>query len=365
MAAPAAEGRSEPLRRRGLMLPFFLVGAAFGAAEIVVESVLDSLFTTLNIHSQGQAVVSLYNTIDATIGVALVPFALFLAFYLLASRRETDLRRSYLSIVVSIFVGTVVVFLPVEAARAFSGTPSPGFTVVGAAIGSVGGSINSSLNHAFVGFSAVFLWHSMHKTTSTGHSESPVKPHGLEDLSIVGVVMAAVYVWEYLARAYYTMYPLGVSNQLATVLASLLGAASPDYYAIAIWQQLLLLTALPFAFYFLIARQQELNPFAQGRKIAIILFIWGLFLRSIQPFFYIYFARLFDPNAFPSATLGSAFAEEFVPVNFLGIVASSSVFLFLGITALAFAFFSLGEGRSSPAPPAVAPPLPPQLTGEP
>lgn len=343
MASLAAAGAME-LRQSRLMPRFVLLAAVFGAAELALEWIPQYLFTNLSINSQGPAVIALYDFLDASLRVALVPFALFVAFYFLASRDQVDLRRSFFSVALSIFVGTVIVFLPVGVGRMLSGPPPPGFTDAEAVIQSIGSSLGSSLNHAFIGFSAVFLWQFIHRPPGTqSYLESKGKLHGLEDLSIVGVVLIGIYVWEYLARAYDALYPLGAANQVATFFASLLDAGSHDFYTVAIWQQVLLLLVLPFILFFVIARQQRLNPYVQGRRIAVIFFVWGLFLRTVPPYFYVYFARLFDPNAFPSATLGSTFADELVLTNLMGIVASTFTFLFLGITAVVLAFYSQKE----------------------
>ena len=351
MAPLAATGQVE-VRQRSLLLPFVLLGAAFGVAEFLVELLPQYLFTSLGIDTQAPAVMSFYDLLDAAVRVALVPLALFLAFYLLASRKDINLGGSYFPILLSIFVGTMIVFLPVGVGRVLSSPPPPGFTGAEAVVQSIGASVGSSLNHAFIGFCAVFLWQMVNKPPRiSSYVESTEKLHGLEDLSIVGVVMVVVYLWEYLARAYDAIHPVGGANELAGLFASVLGAGSPSFHAVAIWQQILLLLILPFALYFLIARYQKLNPFVQGRKILAIVFVWGLFLRTVPPFFYFYFTRLFDPNAFPSVTLASTFADEFVPTNLIGILSASFTFLFLGITAVVFAFFSNQKKTKPPQAP--------------
>jgi len=357
MASLAEVGHEERPSRR-LMLPFVLVAAAFGAAEYVVESIPGFLFVRLNVDSQSPSVLALYNTVDAGVRVTLVPFALFLAFYLLAARSDIDLRRSYFAIALSVFVGTVVVFLPIDLGQAATTTPLPGFTPLEAAVESIGGAFGSSLSHAFIGFSAVFLWQFVNRPPGSSlSSETAESLHGTEDVSIVGVVMVAVYVWEYLAQAYQAVYPLGANNQLATIFASALGAGSPLFYTFAIWQQAVLLMVFPFALFFFISRRQGLNPFVQARKIAVVVFLWGLFLRTFTSFFYVYIARLFDPNAFQGATLASTLAGELVPMSLLGIVASTFDFLFLGMTAVAFGFYSRMETDEAPNLPAAPAPV--------
>ena len=357
MASQAEMGHEEP-PVRGLMLPFVLLAAVFGAVEYVIESIPGFLFVRLQIDSQSPSVLALYNNIDAAVRVTLVPFVLFLAFYLLARRSGIDLRRSYLAVALSIFVGTALVFLPIDIGQSAVSTPLPGFTPLEAAVESVGGAFGSSLNHAFIGFSAVFLWGFINRPPGSRDLEPTEVLHGTEDVSIVGVVMVAVYVWEYLAQAYQAMYPLSSSNELATIFASVLGGGSPLFYTFAIWQQAVLLMMLPFALFFLIARRQGLNPYVQGRKIAVVILLWGLFLRAFTSFFYVYIARVFDPSAFPGATLASTLAGEFAPMDLLGIVASTLNFLFLGITAVVFAYYSRGGSETAPSQvPAASAPL--------
>jgi hypothetical protein len=340
----------EPSERRHL-LPFALLAAVFGVAELITESIPPYLYSSLSIASKGATFFVLYDILNDLLRFALVPFALFFAFYVLASKRDIDLRRLYLAIGVSIFLGTMVVFLPAGVARVVTAPPPPGFTLGQVVFQSIGASFGSSLNHAFIGFSGLFFWQMIHKPPSiSGYTETSGKLHGLEDLSIVGVLLTAVYFWEYLARAYQAMYPLGASNQIATIFASMLGAGSSNFYAIAVWQQALLLLVLPFLVYFLIARHQRLNPFVQGSKIIVIVFVWGLFLRTVPPFFYVYFARFFDPNAFPSVSLASTFANELAPTNLIGILGASLSFLFLGLTAVVFAFLENQENAQSLAP---------------
>jgi len=345
MAGSAESGHEERPSRR-LMLPFVFVAAAFAAVEYVVEQIPGFLFVRMNLDSQSQSVIALYNTVDSGVRVALVPFALFLAFYLLAARSDPDLRKSYFAIAFSIFIGTLLVFLPVEVVQAATSKPLPGFTPSEAVLESIGGALGSSLSHWFIGFSAVFLWQFVKRPTDSSlHSEPAQRLHGTEDVSIVGVVMVAVYVWEYLAEAYQAMYPIAASNQVATVFASLLGAGSPLFYTFAIWQQAVLLMVLPFALFFFISRREMLDPFVQGHKVAVVILLWGLFLRTFTSYFYVYFARIFDPNAFPGATLASTLAGEFMPMNLLGVIASTLDFLFLGITAVAFGFYSRTDSK--------------------
>src|SRR5271155_4756006 len=110
MASATGVGHGEPRQGR-ILLPFLLVAAAFGVAEYVIESIPGFLSSRLDIASRGASAVSLYGSLDAVLRVSLVPVALFLAFYLLAPRADVDLRRSYVAIALSIFVGTVVVFI--------------------------------------------------------------------------------------------------------------------------------------------------------------------------------------------------------------------------------------------------------------
>lgn len=343
MASSAEMGREER-PSGGLLVPFVLLAATFGAVEYLIESIPGFLFVRLQIDSQSPSVLALYNTVDAAVRVTLVPFTLFLAFYVLARRSGVDLRGSYFAVALSIFVGTVLVFLPIDIGQAAVSTPLPGFTRLEAAVESAGGAFGSSLNHAFIGFSAVFLWRFISRPPGSRDFDPGHGLHGTEDVSIVGVVMVAVYVWEYLAQAYQAMYPLSSSNELATVFSSVLGGGSPYFYTFAIWQQAVLLMVLPFALFFLIARRQGLNPFVQGRKIAAAVLLWGLFLRTFTSFFYVYIARIFDPSAFPGATLASTLAGELTPMSLLGILASTLNFLFLGVTAVAFAYYSRDHG---------------------
>ena len=351
MASSADAGPEEGPSRR-LILSFVVFAAVFAAAEYVVERIPGFLFVRLNVDSQSPSVLSLYYTVSSGLRVAMVPFALFFAFYLLASRSDLDLRRSYFAVAVSILVGTLLVFLPVELVESVTSKPLPGFSPSGAALESIGGAFGSSLSHSFIGFSAAFLWQYLAWRGSTPRPQATARRlHGTEDVSIVGVVMVAVYVWEYLAQAYQAMYPLGANDELAAFFASLLGGGSPFFYPFAIWQQALLLTVLPFVLFFLIARKERLDPFVQGRRIALVVFLWGLFLRTFTSFFYVYIARIFDRNAFPGATLASTMAGELVPMNLFGVIASTFDFLFLGITAVAFAFYMRRDSGEALPPP--------------
>ena len=163
----------------------------------------------------------------------------------------------------------------------------------------------------------------------------------------VGVVILVVYVWQYLAQAYQATYLLGVRSEPAVLLASLLGGGSSLYYTVAVWQQTLLLMVFPFVLYFLVARREALNPFVQGRKIALSILLWAVFFRVFTSYFYIYFARMFDPQAFPGQTIVSTISSEFVPMNLIPIVASTAAFVFLGMTAVVFGFFSREAATST------------------
>src|ERR1700731_816503 len=104
MASLSAAGHLELEQpRSGLMLSFVLLAAVLAAAEFAVGLVPQYLFVSLGIDSRGPPYTSPYDLLDAVLRFTLVPLALFLAFYLLASRRDIDLRRSYLSIALSIF----------------------------------------------------------------------------------------------------------------------------------------------------------------------------------------------------------------------------------------------------------------------
>jgi hypothetical protein len=350
MTSASEVAREEPRARR-VILPFLLVAAAFGVVEYVVESIPGFLSNSLDVNSRGASAVSLYHTLDAIVKVSLVPVALFLAFYFLAARGDLDLRRSYFAVALSIFAGTLLVFVPIDVGQIATGTPLPGFTSAEAVVVSISDAISSSLNHAFIGFSAVFLWQLVAKPPSSasylGRKEGL---HGTEDISIVGVVILVVYIWEYLAQAYQATYLLGVRNEPAAVIASLLGAGSPIYYTVAVLQQTLLLMVFPFVLYFLVARNEGLNPFVQGRKIALSILLWAVFLRVFTSYFYVYFARLFDPAAFAGQTIVSTISSEFVPMNLIPIAASTLAFLFLGMTAVVFGFYSRESAKEAVTP---------------
>ncbi len=337
-ASAKADGQTQR-KLRTIILPYAIVAAAFGAVEYVLDLVPGSV---LGVQSP------YYDVVDAAARAVLVPFALLATFYVLARRTQPDPRLSHIAIAASIFLGTLLVFVPVDLGRQITGTPLPGFTIGQTEIISIGDAVSSSINHVFIGFFAVFLWELLERPPSISSAGAL---HGTEDVSLVGVVMVGVYAWEYLAQAYQSTYQLGVGNVLASSLASVLGAGSPAYYVVAIWQQIVLLMLLPFALFFLLAYKERLNPFVQSRKIMATILLWSLFLRAFTSYFYVYFVQLLKPGALAGQSFAATLASELNGPSLIGILVSTLGFLFLGFTAIVFGYYARERsGKAEEAP---------------
>jgi hypothetical protein len=341
MASVAEVG--SPSRGR-FFLSYAAVAAAFGVAEYVLEMVPRAIYNSFHYPTW---VLGLAN---ATVRSLLVPFALFLVFYLLAERRRVSLAASRFGVGLSIFLGTLLIFIPVDMGQVVSGTTLPGFTVFEAAVIAVGQAVSASLNHFFIGLSGVLLWQVTSRQPDIEGYLVRKRLHGTEDVSIPGVIMVIVFAWQYLAEAYQATYQAHPSHQgLVAAIALLLGGGTSVYYSIETLQQIILLQALPFFLYFFVARLEGLNPFVQWQKIAVVVFLWALFLHIFGPYFYVYAAQALDPAAFPGQTLATSVVGEFTAATMIGNVATSATFATLGLTACLFGFFSAEKAaRLSP-----------------
>jgi len=350
MASVAEVG---PPSRGHLLLAYFAVAAAFGAAEYLLEMVPRQVYNAVAYPTWVLGVA------NATVRSLLVPFGLLLAFYLLAERRKVSLKGSRLALALSIFLGTLVVFVPVDASQVASGTTLPGFTALEAVAIAIGQAFSASLNHALIGVCGVLLWQVNARQPDVEGYLGRKQAHGTEDVSIPGVIMVVVFAWQYLAEAYQATYEaLPKHSSAVALVAVLLGGGTSYYYSLETFQQILLLQAFPFVLYFFVARIEGLNPFIQWRKIAAVVFLWALFLHIFAPYFYVYFAQALDPAAFPGQTLATSLANEFTAGTIIGNLATSVTFAALGLTACLFGFLSREERHA--AAPQVARPAPPQ-----
>ncbi len=136
------------------LFPRFAIAAAlFAAVELFLEQIpiligplLGAPAPTTNIAFYAQTV-SLYN-------IAMVPFGLFLLFYL-AARVRVNLSTDYAGIAASIFLGTLVAFHPVYLAAGLAG--GLGNPAIETLIQWAGSSVAASVEHTFIGFSAILL----------------------------------------------------------------------------------------------------------------------------------------------------------------------------------------------------------------
>lgn len=320
-----------------LLLPYVVVAGVFGAVEYVLEMVPSFIYSMVAFPFLGVA--------NAAVRAILVPGALLLVFYLLAERTDADLWTSRVPLWLAVFVGTLIVFIPIDVGQAAFSATLPGFTTSQALVIYFGDAISSSLNHSFIGISGVLLWQVLARPkTAEAYSKPRGSLHGTEDVSVVGVALVGIYSWQYLAQAYQATYLVsGTKNVVAVFFASLLGGGSSEYFTLAGYQQIILLMLVPFLLFFLLARGEGLNPYVQGRKIAAVIFAWALFIRFFAPYFYVYFEQLFDPAALAGQTIVSTVASELAPANLIGIVASSCTFTLLGMAATVFGFFARND----------------------
>ncbi len=156
-------------------------------------------------------------------------------------------------------------------------------------------------------------------------------------IMFVGASMLLVYFFESFVQSYELLYlPYGASGPLASLHIFFFGG--PLYDSILPWQATVFQLVVPFLLFFWAARRMRLNPFRFTLPTAIPLFLWGCVLALLGPFLTAYAEHLVLPRYY-GALPSSALAAELAPLPLAGVVSEATIFLMLGFTAMAFAYF--------------------------
>jgi hypothetical protein len=137
---------------KGLFPRFVLAAFLLAILEIAIDYVPASLMLGTNLPNQ--ATLAFYENVEAIMTVVLVPFGLFALFYL-AARVRINLGKDYGAVALSIFVGALVAYLPLELVGSLGGGSNvPSIETVFQYVGS---SAAISLYYTFIGFSAILV----------------------------------------------------------------------------------------------------------------------------------------------------------------------------------------------------------------
>jgi hypothetical protein len=145
-----------------------------------------------------------------------------------------------------------------------------------------------------------------------------------------------VYALESFLQAYEILHlPFGGSGPFAALLGIFPG---PTYEAILPWQSMVLEQVVPFLLFFWVALGTRLSPFRSTTQLAVLLFLWGAVLALLR------FPLLaYAEQAVFSRPLGVSFSylvgAELTPTFVADVISDATIFLMLGFTAIAFAYF--------------------------
>jgi hypothetical protein len=155
-------------------------------------------------------------------------------------------------------------------------------------------------------------------------------------ISLVGLSVLLVYTFESLLQAYEVLYlPFGESGPFAALRGIFPG---PTYDVILPWQSMVLEQVVPFLLFFWVALRIRLSPFRSTLQIAVLLLLWGAVLALLR------FPLLaYAEQVVFSRPLGVSFSylvgAELTPIYVAGLISDATIFMMLGFTAIAFAYF--------------------------
>jgi hypothetical protein len=137
---------------KGLFPRFVLAAFLLAILEFSIDYVPAHLIAGTSLPSQ--ASLALYDNVEDISNVILVPFGLFALFYL-AARIRINLGKDYAAVALSIFLGALVAYLPLDLVASFAGGSN--IPAIDTVFQYVGSSAATSLYYTFIGFSAILM----------------------------------------------------------------------------------------------------------------------------------------------------------------------------------------------------------------